>query len=151
MTKRKRIAMMSVATLALCLAVWWLFGFRVSRSERHTVILRRVFGRVTQIHVIEGWTEVERLIFPWSDPFVNAHNFSSLDDCAAIFPAVWQDRDRNGEWDTWRFRVGPNAAGNCQVEYRVDSTGDGAADFVFVAAGSDYEASEARIKARRGF
>ena len=86
-----------LATLVLCLAVWSLFGFRVTHLESHTVIARRVFGRVTQIHLIEGWTEVERLIFLWSEPFVNAHNFSSLDDSAAIFPGVWQDRDRNGE------------------------------------------------------
>lgn len=111
----------------------------------------RRFGRVTRIDLdspVNGTTTRERLLFSWSDPFVNG---DPLTDCAAIFPESWQDRNGDGRWDTWLYRVGPDAAGHCQVEYRIDTKGSGRPDWVFRLPYGQYGKANAMIRERRGF
>src|SRR5262245_47704171 len=89
--------------------LWWQFGFSVVETNELTVVTRRVFGRVTRIHVFDrSWRERERLLFPWLEPFEHG---DPITECAAIFPKHWQDRNRDGRWDTWLSRVGPDASG----------------------------------------
>jgi hypothetical protein len=140
----------AAALVALLLGLaWWLFGVSVWRLGKTTCVARRVFGRVTRIHVLdETLKEREQILFSWSEPF-EARDPAT--DCAAIFPEHWLDANRDGRWDTWLRRIGPDASGHCRVEYRVDTTLSGKPDWTFTRNSDDYEAAHAAIVARRGF
>jgi hypothetical protein len=90
----------------------------------------------------------ERAVYSLSQPFVNG--FASS-DCGAIPPELWQDRNGDGLWDTWIYRVAPDSTGHCQVEYRVDTKMSGRPDWVFILPYGQHELADAMIKERRGF
>lgn len=132
-------------------AGWWLFGFTTFRRDNSQMTFRRFFGRVTRIDssvAVDGKIRRDRILFPWSDPYVPGDPMTT---CGAIFPEVWQDRNGDGTWDTWLRRVGPDAAGDCKVEYRVDTKGTGQPDWMFVMAYKDFKKADELMKARRGF
>jgi hypothetical protein len=90
----------------------------------------------------------ERILYKWSEPYEPGDPATS---CAAILPEIWQDWNGDGKWDTWLFRTGPAARGDCSVEYRIDLTQDGKADWRFVSPHGEYASARTRIVARRGF
>ncbi len=139
---------MAIGALAGLGTAWWLFGCSVRRSDNQVVILRRVFGRVTNVHIFSGRAERERILFPWSEPYEQADPTS---ECAAIPPERWMDLNGDGRWDTWLRRVGPDDRGHCAVQYQVDTNLDAKPDWQFVLGFSDYEKGAAMMKARRGF
>ena len=149
---RRKFKLLGVLIVIGLGSSWWLFGFTTSRlADGSRMPLYRRFGRVTQIEsdvVVKGKTIHDRLLFPWSEPFVNG---DPLTECAAIFPESWQDRNGDGRWDTWLYRVGPDSAGHCQIEYRVDTRGSGRPDWVFRLPHGQYEKAEAMMLERRGF
>jgi hypothetical protein len=149
MKRKKRLVAIGGGTATLAVA-WWLFGFEIHRTGTYTLIPRRVFGRVTQVHLIDGLAERERYVFPWSEPYRQKHP-SPLFGCAAIFPKVYRDANADGRWDTWEHRTAPDTAGHCRVEYRVDTDLDGRPDWMFADDASNHEATVAMMKARRGF
>jgi hypothetical protein len=132
-------------------SAWWLFGFSTYRMGESRTTLYRRFGRVTRIDsnvVANGKTIHERLVFSWSKPFVSG---DPITDCAAIFPESWQDRNGDGRWDTWIYRVGPDSTGHCKVEYRVDTKGLGRPDWIFTLPYGQYKKADAMMQERRGF
>jgi hypothetical protein len=148
---RRRLAFAAIV-LGLIGVGWWLFGFSTLKRGASRMTLYRFFGRVTRIESVvaaaNGKAFHERILFPWSQPFVNG---DPITDCAAIFPEVWQDRGGHGRWDTWLKKVGPDSNGNCQVKYLVDTKGTGKPDWTFVMNYGDYKKADEAIKARRGF
>jgi hypothetical protein len=150
MERRNRLWWLSLAfVVAVAGCGWWLFGISIWRTGQHTYISRRVLGRVTRIHVLDSTLrERERLLFRLSEPFERG---DPVTDCAAIFPERWLDMNGDGIWDTWLTRLGPDVSGHCRVEYRVDTTLDGAPDWTFARNFSAYEEANAAIVARRGF
>ncbi|HEX8169257.1 MAG TPA: hypothetical protein VF824_01815 [Thermoanaerobaculia bacterium] len=141
-----------VAGGAILLALaWWLFGFTTYREGPFTTTLYRRWGRVTRIDMSANDARQithERILFKWSDPYEPGDPTTS---CAAIPSEVWQDRNRDGKWDTWLFRTSPNAHGDCSIEYRVDLTNDGHPDWQFTSAFGKYEEARAGIVRRRGY
>lgn len=146
---RKRATIAGAAVIMLG-AAWWLFGFEVHRLGGRTLVFRRVFGRVTTVHRLIGLSERERYVFPWSEPYRHGHA-SPLIGCAAIFPMVLRDDNSDGQWDIWLYRTGPDAAGECRQEYRVDTDLDGQPDWTFAKDFNDYKEAAEMVKARRGF
>lgn len=142
----------SLAGVACFLALaWWLFGFTTHREGPFTTRLYRRWGRVTRIDMsaIDGRrTTHERILFKWSEPYERGDPTTL---CSAILPEVWQDWNGDGKWDTWLFRAGPNAQGECSVEYRVDLTNDGKPDWRFFSRHGEHEKARTRVVARRGF
>jgi hypothetical protein len=137
--------------LALALVAWWLFGFSSTTEDRIRVRRYRYFGRVTRIDIVvtkPGQTNHTRILYPWSEPWREGDPITS---CAAIPPEVLQDRNGDGTWDTWLYRVGPDSSGQCSVEYRIDLTNDGRADWRFVSAYGQYGEADRRIHTRRNF
>lgn len=132
-------------------AGWWMFGWSTYRLNGSEMTTHRFFGRVTRIDsvvVANGKRLRERLVFSWSEPFVNRDPIS---DCGAIWPEMWQDRNGDGRCDTWLYRVGPDSAGRCQVEYRVDTKGTGRPDFVFRLPYGQREKADTMMRERRGY
>jgi hypothetical protein len=133
-------------------ASWWLFGFNRTQLPDGTITAYRFFGRVTRIDSTwtgnDGKTRRQRLVFTWSKPFRNRHWVTG---CDAIFPESWNDLNGDGLWDTWIYRVGPDATGTCQVEYRVDTKNSGRPDWVFRLPYGEYKKANAMMIARRGF
>ncbi len=130
-------------------SAWWLFGLSVSRTGGSTYVARRLFGRVTRIHVLDdAFRERERLLFSWSEPFEVG---DPITECASIFPERWLDMNGDGRWDTWLKRIGPDSSGRCRVEYRVDTTLTGQPDWTFTRDFSEHEEAQAAMVARRGF
>jgi hypothetical protein len=131
---------------------WWLFGFSRIQFRGTTMTSYRFFGRVTRIDSTgtgdDGKTQRERLVFTWSKPFRNRHWVTG---CEAIFPESWEDRNGDGRWDTWIYRVGPDPRGECQVEYRVDTKNSGRPDWVFRLPDGEYKKANAMMIERRGF
>jgi hypothetical protein len=150
MTSRRRLAIPALVIAGLGVS-WWLFGFNTHQFGESSITSHRFLGRVTRIDsvVVAGGRAVRtRQIYPWAEPFVNG---DPMTDCAAICPESWQDRNGDGRWDTWIYRVGPDGAGQCQVEYRVDSKGAGQPDWVFRLPAGQFEKANLMIKERRGF
>jgi len=148
---RRRQLLLIAGVAALLGGAWWLFGWSTFRRGDDHITLRRSFGRVTRIDavmLVKGVRVRERSLFDWSHPFVNG--FAST-DCGAIFPETWQDRNGDGRWDTWLYRVGPDSTGHCQSEYRVDTRGAGIPDWMFTMPYGQREKAEAMIKERRGY
>lgn len=113
--------------------------------------MQRFFGRTTRIDsvFVTGDKALrERLVFSWSEPFVNG---DPMTECAAIVPETWQDANGDGRWDTWLYRVGPDSEGNCRVEYRVDTKGCGSPDWTFSVPYAEYEKAKQMMVDRRGF
>ena len=137
------------AAVVVALGVfWWLFGISVLQGGSHPIVLQRVFGRVTRVHMLVGFRETDRLLYPWSMPFTPGDPVSS---CGAIHPQWWMDRNDDGRWDTWLVGVGPDKDGECGYEYRVDTTLSGKPDWTFTKPFLKKEEAMALIKARRGF
>jgi hypothetical protein len=150
MDRRSRRTWLSIGVVVvLAASIWWLFGVSIARTGQLTYVSRRVFGRVTRVHVLDHTlTERERFVFSWTEPFENG---DPVTECAAIFPERWLDMNGDGTWDTWLRRLGPDAAGHCRVEYRVDTTRDGEPDWMFARNLAEYDEAKAAIVARRGF
>ena len=146
----RRVLRVAAVFAGLAIA-WWLFGWSTGITPLGKITLRRYFGRVTRIDCstrVNGKLVRERILFPWSEPFVRGEPITS---CAAIMPERWQDRNGDGRWDTWLRRVGPDGSGECHVEYLVDTLGSGKPDWSFVMSYRDFEKADAMIKERRGF
>lgn len=96
--------------------------------------------------------EIERLVYPWSEPFTPGDPLTS---CAAIPPETWSDGNADGRWDTWRIRLGPDKDGECSIEYRIDTKLTGEPDWIFtkgfLESQDNHESIHASIVARRGF
>ena len=90
---------------------------------------------------------VERWIYRWSRPFEEGCN----PPCAFLPAERWEDRNRDGRWDTWRYNLG-NAPGygGCRERFEVDTLGTGAPDWIFVADTGDWQQTNAAIRARLG-
>ena len=128
---------------------WWLFGFTNHREGPFETRMVRRLGRVTRIDMsMVNSTYRERIVFSWLEPYEQGDPTTS---CAAILPEVWQDSNGDGTWDTWRYRVGPDASGECSVEYRVDLTKDGKPDWRSISPHGAHDDARSRILARRGF
>jgi hypothetical protein len=145
-TRTRVFARLGVATVVLGLG-WWLFGFRIQRTRGTTIVARRVFGRVTRVHIFEGLHERERILLDWSDPYGG----DPATECAAIFPQRWLDLNGDGRWDTWLKRLGPDPTGHCLVQYQVDTADSGRPDWVFALPFNEYQKGTAMMKRRRGF
>ena len=136
------------ALLALGLS-WWLFGITVVRLGSGTVVLQRVLGRVTRIYFLDPtFRETERLLYPWSEPYEQG---DPMTFCASLVPERWLDANHDGRWDTWLLKLGPDASGECGLEFRVDTMLKGQPDWVFTRRGQEVQKAWAVIEARRGF
>jgi hypothetical protein len=143
--------LLAAAFVAFALAAWWLFGFSTTTEGPFTERSYRFFGRVTRIDTVSTNPNRRfrtRLVYPWSEPWTQGDPVTS---CAAIPPETWEDRNGDSIWDTWLYRVGPDRAGQCSIEYRIDLTHDGRADWRFVSAFGNYAEGERRIRTRRNF
>ena len=142
------IAFCSVAVLA---GFWNMF-----RSSTHqagslgAVVEYRFFGRVTRVDMTPRGdsSPTDRFVYTWSEPFENGDPLTS---CAAIALEHWQDRNRDGRWDTWLRRVGPDTFGECQVLYEIDTTGRGTPDWSFTLPYGQWRHADDLIQKRRGF
>jgi hypothetical protein len=145
MTIGRRFGWTALA-VATAFVAWRLFGLQFWSLGDHRYVARRVFGRVTRVHVFDRHgTEVSRIFGTWAEPLEG----DPATECGAILPAQWQDDDGDGRWDRWARRV--QSGERCFVEYRVDTDHNGAADWEFVESWQDYEETAAAIKARRGY
>jgi hypothetical protein len=105
-----------------------------------------VFGRLVRAQYYdERGTEVWRRIGSYDEPLP----CMAVTECAAIVLAELYDDDADGRWDRWTRRV--RQGERCFVEHRVDTDGDGAPDWEFVARWQDYEETTEAIRARRGY
>jgi hypothetical protein len=139
----------TVATLAVGLTGWWLFGFSRESEGPLTTTMYRRFGRVTRSDMSDrSRNDRMRVIYSWSEPYEQGDPITS---CAAVLPETWQDWNADGRWDTWTYRVGPDRAGECSVEYRVDLNGDERSDWRFVSAFHSSDRARQRIVDHRGF
>jgi hypothetical protein len=148
---RKRLLPLIGSVAAVACLGWWLFGWSTHCDGGSCMTMHRFFGRTTWIDsvmVAGDKTLRERLVFSWSEPFLNGDPTTV---CAAIFPETWQDWDGDGRWDTWLYRVGPRSGDNCQVEYRVDTKGRGVPDWVFTVPYGEYKKAKQMMVDRRGF
>jgi hypothetical protein len=138
------------ATAFLLGTGWWLFGSSTHGSKLGRIVTHRFFGRTTSIDMYFPGSRkpVERLVYSWAEPFEQGDPITS---CAAIPPARWQDRNHDGQWDTWLLRTGPDDSGECGIEYRVDTTGRGEPDWTFSLPYGQYRHADELIKKRRGF
>ncbi|HEX7829137.1 MAG TPA: hypothetical protein VF787_05750, partial [Thermoanaerobaculia bacterium] len=111
----------------------------------------RRWGRVTRIDISANDDRKiarERIYYTWSEPYEPGDPTTS---CSTIPAEVWQDWNGDGQWDTWLFRSGPNASGDCSVNYRIDLTNDGQHDWQFISSLANHEEARTRIISRRGF
>lgn len=141
-----------VLVLAIVVAgAWHLFGFTpYSLPEtKARVVFHRSFGRVVRVDRFAAGLEtpVERHLFPLSNPYRRGDPIT----CAGRFPETWQDRNRDGKWDTWLRNLDPGPDGQCRTEYSVDTLGSGKPDWVFVADSDNYHETREAIVARRGY
>ena len=78
---KRRLTLAGVLIVIGLGSAWWLFGFTTSRlADGSRMRLYRRFGRVTRIDsdvVVKGKTIHDRLLFPWSEPFVNGDPLTS--------------------------------------------------------------------------
>ena len=146
----KRGALGAAAMLALAAIAWALFGWSTYTSKAGTLVSHRFFGRITNvdIYLAGARTPVEHSVYSWSEPYAQGDPLTS---CAAIPPARWQDRNHDGRWDTWLERTAPDVAGECGIEYRVDTTGRGVPDWTFSLPYGQQGRANDLIKSRRGF
>jgi hypothetical protein len=147
-SRRKKA--LAIAALALVGTCWWLFGITFYKEGPHTMTLHRWFGRVTRVDVVSSAEKVTRLriLYSWSEPYEQGDPIGS---CSSTLPEAWQDWNGDGRWDTWTYRVGPDRAGECSVEYRVDLNNDERPDWRFVSRFGDWDRAHEAIKRRRGF
>ncbi len=148
--RTRRLA--KVLVLAVVVAgAWHLFGFTPYSSPETKIrmVFHRSFGRVVRVDMFAAGLEtpMERHLFPLSNPYRRGDPIT----CAGRFPETWQDRNRDGKWDTWLRNLEPGPDGRCRTEYPVDTLGSGKPDWVFVAASDDYHETREAIVARRGF
>jgi hypothetical protein len=151
MSTTSRIIRSAAGVACLLALAWWLFGFTTHQEGLFTTKFYRRWGRVTRIDMSadDGHRIMhERILFKWSEPYEPGDPATS---CTAIHPEVWQDWNGDGKWDTWLFRRNTNTQGECSVEYRVDLTNDGKADWQFISPFGKHEEARTKIVSRRGF
>ena len=113
--------------------------------DNTTAVGHFVFGRLVRVQRLDAnGVEVHRVLATYDDPI----GCMPTTDCGAIQLAELFDDDADGRWDHWQRRV--RAGERCFIEHRVDTDGDGAADWEFVARWGDEETYPA-IRARRGY
>jgi hypothetical protein len=113
--------------------------------------MHRRFGRVTRVDLeaTDGRrTDRVRIRYSWREPFEPGDPTTS---CAAVLPETWQDWNADGRWDTWTYPIGPDRAGECAVEYRVDLNADQRPDWRFVSPFGSSQRARKMILARRRF
>jgi hypothetical protein len=150
MTAGKAVVL-GVSTPALMGAViWLLFGSSSQSLELGRIVKHRSWGRTTSVdmYALGDAQPVDRLIFSWHEPALDGDLMTS---CAAIPPVQWCDHNHDGRWDMWLYRTGPDASGECGVEYRVDTTGRGTPDWTFSLPFGQYHVARELIETRRGY
>jgi hypothetical protein len=138
---------LSQLPLAACLP----YATRTHELESGSGVSHLVFGREVRVEFYDRrGIEVSRLMASYDEPMP----CMAITECAAIIQAELHDDDADGRWDRWqrRTRHGETRHGErCFVEYRVDTDGDGAPDWVFLARRDDHEETMAAIRLRRGY
>jgi hypothetical protein len=141
--------MLAIAVLVLAGIGWWLFGTSVITERSSTMTFHRWFGRVTRIDVVfEGEKTLrDRFVYSWREPYEKGDPNGT---CGGP-PEIWEDRNGDGRWDTWMYRVGPDRSGQCSTEYRLDLNNDERPDWRFVSGPGEWTNAHKLIKQRRGF
>jgi len=141
--------------LASCLlllgaAVFWLFGWRSEdQADVGVVRYQRFFGRYTEVTVDadrDGSADVE-VRYRWSDPYIGNVN----DPCGDSFVEIREDRDFDGNWDTWTLRVAATKFDPCPVRIDADTDADGRADWGKVVSFGRTQDVYADLRSSRGF
>ena len=133
----------SLATLAIVTTIWWLFGWKTEDNPAlGEISYYRFFGRVTSLYVDsdrDGQYEALSL-FHWTTPHIGPQSQPY---------EIREDRNQDGNWDTWIIRIESPSNGNPVSEFRVDLDGDGKSDWKFRS--SDSMSAYDEIKKKRGF
>ncbi len=138
-----------VVGLGLAMVGWW-FLFRPLVEENPVVgriTYRRVLGPIVAVEGDrdgDGRTDI-RVVYKWSQPYQGvAGGLGCLD-----YGQHWEDRNKDGRWDTWYEPVGEEEDGSCRYGFSVDTDLDGVPDWMFESVAN--EATFGRIERRRGF
>ncbi len=138
-----------LGTLAIVSALgWWLFGW----STEHNLALgkfthQRFLGRVTTVYLDsngDGRPDA-KASYPWDEPFQGVVDGVCVNQGVVLA----EDRDFDGRWDVWSTNLGRSQPSGCIHEFKVDTNGDGEADWSFRTA--DSVAAYDEIADRRGF
>ena len=147
MPPRTILAVVLLVVIAASGIVGWLLFRTTTRENPALGILRyhHFFGRITKVTIDsnrDGKADAQAL-FHWSRPF------RDLTDVRQQHYELREDRNFDGEWDTWLFPVREDDPHADAVVFQVDLDSDGKPDWELEA--SDSQEGYERIRERRGF
>jgi len=147
----RHAVLVTLGIVALGASSWWLFGWRSHDNfALGRIGYHRYFGRYTRITLDadrDGRVDME-VRYSWSEPYIGI--VDGL--CGDSFISSREDRNRDGQWDTWTSRMPRGSEGPCsQLRLEADTELDGKPDWSKVIQFGETQATYAELKELRGF
>jgi hypothetical protein len=148
MRSKFRVVLALAILLAITAVGWWLFGWSTEDNVALGVFTyQRFFARTTTVLLDsnrDGRPDA-RVSYSWNDPYEGIVDGV----CVGSGTQMAEDRNFDGRWDVWTRNLGPASSQGCLIEFSVDTTGDGEADWSFRTTDSLQAYND--IAAKRGF